>query len=208
MGGRVAPVLASGGALPPERGCPFGVLMDPVVLFAAIIAAVATSGLIAYWVIIGSPGGPARRGVRARRSAGFDDATDVVDRSVGMYLVRRLTGRPTSAPPEVVEPPVDLSVDEVAYRIGVADAPVPPPVVQPTAPLSDAAALSDAAVLAAAARAAAAGHAEARAAAAAPSSRRGSSPAARAPGLLERKSLDKHHRRRRENGSSGTPGSP
>jgi hypothetical protein len=50
-----------------------------------------------------------------------DGALDVVDRSIGMYVLRRLTGRSTSPkPPPSDEPAVVLSAEEVAYRIGVA----------------------------------------------------------------------------------------
>ena len=110
--------------------------MDPVVILLVAIAAVATASLIAFWVMTrDQPPGFARRRVRARRPGGFDDAT------------------------EVVEPPAFLSVDEVAYRIGVLDAPAPAPFIEATASVADAVGV------AAAARAAAAGHAKARASA-------------------------------------------
>src|SRR6188472_1505221 len=48
-------------------------------------------------------------------------ALDVIDRSIGMYVVRRLTGRRTRKP-EAPAPPVVLSADQVAYRIGAAGA--------------------------------------------------------------------------------------
>ena len=66
-----------------------------------------------------------------------DGALDVVDRSIGMYLLRRLTGRPTtSKPPPPDEPAVALSADEVAYRIGVAGTPQPAThVAAPKSPL-------------------------------------------------------------------------
>jgi hypothetical protein len=67
-----------------------------------------------------------------------DGALDVVDRSIGMYVLRRLTGRPTSGkPPTSDEPAVALSADEVAYRIGVAGTghPVTHAPSQPTSPL-------------------------------------------------------------------------
>ncbi len=53
------------------------------------------------------------RGLRGR-------LRDIVDRSIGMYLFRRLTGRPTRAEEWPQSPPI-LSADEVAYRIGAAD---------------------------------------------------------------------------------------
>lgn len=49
-------------------------------------------------------------------------ALDVIDRSIGMYVVRRLTGRGTTKPAEPA-PPVVLSADQVARRIGAAGAP-------------------------------------------------------------------------------------
>src|SRR6187399_300626 len=49
-------------------------------------------------------------------------ALDVIDRSIGMYVVRRLTGRGTTKRAEPA-PPVVLSADQVARRIGAAGAP-------------------------------------------------------------------------------------
>ncbi len=82
-------------------------------------------------------------------------ALDVIDRSIGMYVVRRLTGRGTSKPEEPA-PPVVLSADQVAYRIGAVGAsragqlrtPADPP--RPAVPL-----VAGTAAAAAAARAAA-----------------------------------------------------
>ncbi len=48
-------------------------------------------------------------------------ALEVIDRSIGMYVLRRLTGRGASKPPEPA-PPVALSADQVAYRIGAVGA--------------------------------------------------------------------------------------
>ena len=60
-------------------------------------------------------------------------ALDVIDRSIGMYVVRRLTGRGTSKPEEPA-PPVVLSADQVAYRIGAIGATraVPPKPADPS----------------------------------------------------------------------------
>ncbi len=62
-------------------------------------------------------------------------ALDVVDRSIGMYVVRRLIGRRTSKPEEPA-PPVMLSADQVAYRIGAIGATraVPPGSADPSEP--------------------------------------------------------------------------
>ena len=81
-------------------------------------------------------------------------ALDVIDRSIGMYVVRRLTGRGTSKPEEPA-PPVVLSADQVAYRIGAvgasrAGAPKPADPAEPGTPL-----VAGTAAAAAAARAAA-----------------------------------------------------
>ena len=57
-----------------------------------------------------------------------------LERSIGMYLVRRLTRRPTAGEPDTIVPPTALTADEVAYRIGVAGAPVPPPGSEPFVP--------------------------------------------------------------------------
>jgi hypothetical protein len=48
-------------------------------------------------------------------------ALDVIDRSIGMYVLRRLTGRGTRKPDEP-DSAVVLSADQVAYRIGAAGA--------------------------------------------------------------------------------------
>ena len=53
-----------------------------------------------------------------RPSGPVEGALDVVDRSIGMYLLRRLTGRQTSKPSDSDQPAVILSAEQVAYRIG------------------------------------------------------------------------------------------
>ena len=55
---------------------------------------------------------------RDRSSGPVDGALDVVDRSVGMYVLRRLTGRSASKPAVSDERPVVLTAEQVAYRIG------------------------------------------------------------------------------------------
>ena len=67
-------------------------------------------------------------------------------------MVRRLTRRPTAGEADTIIPPTALTADEVAYRIGVAGAPAPPPGSEAFVPPSATAA----AAAAAAARAASA----------------------------------------------------
>ena len=93
-------------------------------LLVVIIAAVAVVGLVGLSLTVRDapvardPGEPHRRGP-------FDGALDIIDRSVGMYIARHLSGRPTTRPADLVEPTTPLTADEVAYRIGVAAVPVP-----------------------------------------------------------------------------------
>ena len=116
-----------------------------IVIIVAAVAFIAMAVTVRDAPVARPPsGGPTRPG-------SLDWALDVVDRSVGMYVLRRLTGRPTSRPPEPLLPRTALNADEVAYRTGVADA---PPMSE--APVPDGPA--GAAAMAAAARAAAAGH--------------------------------------------------
>ncbi len=146
-------------------------------LIVIVITVVAVVGLVGLTITVRRQS--ATRSDHAHEPGPLDGAMDVVDRSVGMYLLRRLSRQPTSGDAEPEEPPEILSADEVAYRIGVADAPAPVPAylprpayTPPVAPApaafveadSTAAPLTDAAAIAAAARAAAAGHAQARAA--------------------------------------------
>jgi PKD domain len=42
----------------------------------------------------------------------------VIDQSVGMHVIRRLTGRSSDPPADDLVPPAVLTADEVAYRIG------------------------------------------------------------------------------------------
>ncbi len=57
---------------------------------------------------------------QAHRAGLLERLRDVVDRSVGLYLVRRLLGRPTDRMHR--QPLPALSAEEVAFRIGVPDA--------------------------------------------------------------------------------------
>ena len=52
-------------------------------------------------------------------SGPVDGALDVIDRSIGMYVLRRLTGRSSTAASEADAPAV-LTADQIAKRIGVA----------------------------------------------------------------------------------------
>jgi len=68
------------------------------------------------------PGGTGGTGEEPKPAV--DGARDVIDRSIGMYLVRRLTGRSTSKPTtdDADMASAVLTADEVAYRIGAAGA--------------------------------------------------------------------------------------
>ena len=54
-------------------------------------------------------------------SGPVDGALDVIDRSIGMYVLRRLAGRSSTATPKA-DAPVVLTADQIARRIGVAGA--------------------------------------------------------------------------------------
>src|SRR5438552_572789 len=71
--------------------------------------------------------GTARQGVRARIHG-------IVDASILMFLLRRVTGRPTGSTDEAPLGPA-LSADEVAYRIG-AGGPRPRREIWPAVPAS------------------------------------------------------------------------
>ncbi len=60
--------------------------------------------------------------IEGRTPGPVEGALDVVDRSIGMYLLRRLTGRQASKPPGSDQPAVILTTEQVAYRIGAAGA--------------------------------------------------------------------------------------
>jgi hypothetical protein len=123
-------------------------MLELSVALVAAIAAVAVVGLVGFVLavrdrpkVLGHGGGPADR----RRF--FDGARNVIEGSIGVFLLRRLTGRPTTLPPEPPAPPAPLTAEEVAYRIGVAGAPVPPPSVDVAVapPVAGAAAIGSAA---------------------------------------------------------------
>ena len=103
-------------------------------LIIVSLAAIAVVGLVGLSLTVGDAPVARRRPNHAHRPGPFEGALDVIDRSIGMYLVRRLTGRPTTRPSDHIGPTTPLTSDEVAYRIGVADAPLPPPRNVPAAP--------------------------------------------------------------------------
>ncbi|MEP6639336.1 MAG: hypothetical protein ABJC39_08290 [Chloroflexota bacterium] len=104
-----------------------------------IVLAVALVGLVALRVATGGArSGHASDHVQAAAGP-LSGARDVVDQSIGMYLVRRLTGRlgdegPVPQAPVFLAPeaePIDLDVETIAYRIG---ATAPPARPAPTVP--------------------------------------------------------------------------
>ena len=54
-------------------------------------------------------------------SGPVDGALDVIDRSIGMYVLRRIAGRSSNATPEA-DAPVVLTADQIAHRIGASGA--------------------------------------------------------------------------------------
>jgi hypothetical protein len=112
-------------------------------LIILIVAAVAIVGLVGLSITIrdapvnrASVRTEAPETLEAPKRGALDGALDVIDRSIGMYLLRRLTGRPkTTKPPTSDEPAVALSADEVAYRIGVTGTQNPAP-HEPSVPQS------------------------------------------------------------------------
>ena len=98
---------------------------DLIIAMVAAIAAVTAVGFIAYVRSVRDRPALPRTGRRDRRS--FAAISDVITGSVGMSMVRRVTRRPTADGADTIVPPTALTADEVAYRIGVAGAPVPPP---------------------------------------------------------------------------------
>ena len=75
---------------------------------SVIIAAAAVVGLVTFVVTAvtarTAPGAPKppQPTKAVRRPGPFDSARDVIDGSIGMYVIRRLMGRPTAPPPDVV----------------------------------------------------------------------------------------------------------
>ena len=91
---------------------------DLIIAMVAAIAAVTAVGFIAYVRSVRDRPALPRTGRRDRRS--FAAIPDVINGSVGMSMVRRLTRRPTAGEADTIVPPTALTADEVAYRIGVA----------------------------------------------------------------------------------------
>jgi hypothetical protein len=74
--------------------------LEPIVIAAAI----AVVGLVVLAVKVRNrPSGPTPRSTAAKPGA-LDGARDVIDQSIGMYALRRLTGRPTSPSADVIPP--------------------------------------------------------------------------------------------------------
>jgi hypothetical protein len=121
-------------------------------LFIVIVAVVAVVAVFAVRVSRRGASDQQTLPVEPAESGPIDGARDVVDASVGMYLIRRLTQQKPKEPVEEISPASALTADEVAYRIGAAGAPLMAD--PPAAPVPPAAA--GAAATAAAARAAAA----------------------------------------------------
>ena len=131
-------------------------------LIIVIIAVAAVVGLVALFVRARRTRVAATPSTSAQRPGRYDGARDVIDGSVGMYVLRRLTGRATAPPVDTAETVTVLSPEEVAYRIGVPDAPAP------AVSKYVRSAATDAAATAAAARAAAAAHVSTSASSAVP----------------------------------------
>ncbi|HEY8819668.1 MAG TPA: hypothetical protein VIM25_12720, partial [Candidatus Limnocylindrales bacterium] len=75
--------------------------LEPIIVIAAAIAAV---GLVVLAVTVRDrPAGPTPKPTDSRPGA-LDGARDVIDQSIGMYALRRLTGRPTSKSADVLPP--------------------------------------------------------------------------------------------------------
>ena len=94
-------------------------------LIVAILGIIVVVGLVGLLVTVRSAPKPSPRLAADARPGPFDGIRGVIDRSIGMYLIRRLAGRIVKPPPEPLPPSAALSVDEVAYRIGTPGA-VPP----------------------------------------------------------------------------------
>ena len=95
--------------------------------FVIVLAVVAVVVLVAVSVTFRDQlGGRESRPDQADGPGPLAGARDVVDGSIGMYVLRRVFGRRPSPPPVAVPPAAALTADEVAYRIGVAGAPEPP----------------------------------------------------------------------------------
>jgi len=137
-----------------------------IVIVVVIAAVVGLSFMFRNGPDARQPPTRARRqpSTRAPRPASFQGAQDVIYRSIGIHVVRRLAGRPTHRPADRNAPTTVLSADEVAGRIGRTEPPLEPPPDVSLRPAGGGSAATAAAARAAAARAAAAGTATARAA--------------------------------------------
>ncbi|HEY8636158.1 MAG TPA: hypothetical protein VIL81_02750 [Candidatus Limnocylindrales bacterium] len=75
--------------------------LEPIIVIAAAIAAV---GLVVLAITVRDrPAGPTPKPTAAQPGA-LDGARDVIDQSIGMYALRRLTGRRTSTSADVLPP--------------------------------------------------------------------------------------------------------
>ena len=92
-----------------------------LIIVILIVAAVGVVALVAWVSTLRDVTGASRRDA----PGSLDGARDVVDRSIGVYILRRLTGRPTEPPIEEGPAASALTADEVAYRIGAPGAMVP-----------------------------------------------------------------------------------
>ena len=99
---------------------------DLIIAMVAAIAAVTAVGFIAYVRSVRDRPALPRTGRRDRRPFDCHSRRHRPGPSA-CSMVRRLTRRPTAGEADTIIPPTALTADEVAYRIGVAGAPVPPP---------------------------------------------------------------------------------
>src|SRR4051794_24608089 len=101
-----------------------------LVLIEIVAAAVLVVILVAVVVAVLGRTGRGRRGNGASDPAAlarpFAGARAVVDRSLGMYVLRRLTGRPTDRDPMPVEPANDGAGAAARVATGMALASTPP----------------------------------------------------------------------------------
>ena len=92
--------------------------MNQLLLIVAILGIIVVVGLVGLIVTNRSAPKPSPRLAADARPGPFDGIRGVIDRSIGMYVIRRLAGRIVKPPPEPLPPSAALSADEVAYRIG------------------------------------------------------------------------------------------
>jgi hypothetical protein len=103
-------------------------------LIIVIVAAVAVVGLVGLSLSIREMPGDRPRVDQAYPRTSLAGAKDVVDRSIGVFLIRRVSGRPTTRRRGPDAPTTPLTKDEVAYRTGVLDAPIPAEIDVPVPP--------------------------------------------------------------------------